>query len=408
MRTSFISILFLYVALVDLSAQIAVEGKVYFDQKPIPNVTVFLNNTTVGTITNSDGEFKLRMPDGVYELVISHIGFKTVKYDLDTSTYTDPLFFPLSEEKLALDEVVVVGKQNDGEWNYNFSVFVKEFLGTSEFSTSCTILNPNALFFEFDAENNSLTAQAMETLRIKNEALGYEIRYDLEHFSIENKLTRYAGYAYFKESTGRKNKYRKWKKNRLQAYKGSQLHFYRSVLNHTAQEEGFVIHQFARKKNTKRPTEEELSKARKIVASSNVRVNISKKIGPPKNALDSAVLTLNKARLPKYVDYLYKSDLASSDIVQVVDAKTYLKFDDNLRITYLHEKEEEGYILRNPFSKPRKALPQTSNIIPLADKILIYNEGILADPLNVLYEEYWSYEKFAHALPLDYEPDHQE
>ncbi|BFP43171.1 hypothetical protein FGF1_40160 [Flavobacteriaceae bacterium GF1] len=406
MRTSFLSILFLFVALVDVSAQIAVEGRVYFDQKPMPNVSVFLNNTTVGTTTNSDGEFKLHMPDGVYELVISHIGFKTIKYNLDTSTYTEPFFFQLSEEKLALDEVVVVGRQNDEEWNHNFAVFVKEFLGTSEFSTSCTILNPNVLFFEFDPEKNSLTAQAMETLRIKNEALGYEIRYDLEHFSIENKLTTYAGFAYFKELSGRKNKHRKWKKNRLRAYKGSQLHFYRSVRNHTAQEEGFVIHQFARKKNPKRPTEEELSKARKIVASSNVRVTISKKIGPPKNALDSAVLTLNKARLPKYVDYLYKADLVSSDIVQEMEAKTYLKFDDNLRITYLHEKEEEGYILRNPFSKPRKALPQTSNIIPLTDGILIYNEGILAEPLHVRYEEYWSYEKFAHALPLDYEPEY--
>ena len=153
---------------------------------------------------NKNGEFNLEVYNGIYELIISHIGFQTIKYNFDTSTYTKPLEFSLLEEESLLDEVVINGKENNEEWEYNFSVFIREFIGTSEFSKSCTIQNPKVLFFEFDSQNNILTAEAIEPLHIKNKALGYDIFYDLKHFSIEKKITKYLGYSYFKES---KNKF---------------------------------------------------------------------------------------------------------------------------------------------------------------------------------------------------------
>jgi len=134
-------------------------------------------------------------------------------------------------------------------------------------------------------------------------------------------------------------------------------------------------------------------------------VILSKQIKSPKNAIDSALVVLNKKRLPKYVDSLYESDISLSDNVSSEKNNFMLQFEDNLMIVYAKEKEEEGYILRNPFSKPRKALSQTSNIIPLVDKSIIYSTGILAQPLDVLYEGYWSYEKISHLLPLDYTPN---
>ena len=390
-----------------LSAQINLKGNIYFKNEPKSNVTVYLNNTTTGTITNNNGEFNLEVNKGVYELIISHIGFKTIKYDFDTSTYTTPLIFALLEEESVLDEVVLNGKENNDEWEYNFSVFFREFIGTSEFSNFCSIQNPDVLFFEFDSENNILTAEAIAPLHIKNEALGYDILYDLKHFSIEKKITKYLGFSYFKELKGSKSKQKKWKKNRLKAYNGSQVHFYKSVLKKTAKEDGFVINQFVRVKNKDRPSQEKLINARKMLTKLNVPINFFKKIGTPKNSIDSALITLKKAKLPKYIDYLYKSEIPSSDIISKENNRTYLQFDNNLRITYLKEKEEKGYILRNKFNKPRKAFPQASNIIPLEEKTIIYPKGILANPLNVLYEEYWSYEKFAHSLPLDYEPNNE-
>ena len=407
MTKSLIILLFFNLFFLELSAQINLEGKIYFKNEPKSNVTVYLNNSTTGTITNKNGEFNLEVKNGIYQLIISHIGFQTIKYDIDTSTYTKPLVFSLLEDVFVLDEVVISEKKNNDEWEYNFSVFIREFIGTSEFSKSCTIQNPEVLFFEFDSQNNILTAEAIATLHIKNDALGYDIFYDLKHFSIEKKSTKYLGYSYFKELKGSKNKQKKWQKNRLKAYNGSQVHFYKSVLKNSSQKEGFVIDQFVRKKNKDRPSQEELLKATKTLSKSNVAPNFSSKIDIPKNSIDSALVILKKAKLPKYIDYLYKSEIASSDIIHEENNQTYLQFENNLRITYLREKEEKGYILRSSFSKPRKAFPQVSNIIPLAEKFIIYPSGILANPLDILYEEYWSYEKFAHALPLDFEPNNE-
>ena len=407
MNKSLIILLFFNLFFLELSAQINLEGKIYFKNEPKSNVTVYLNNSTTGTITNKNGEFNLEVKNGIYQLIISHIGFQTIKYDIDTSTYTKPLVFSLLEDVFVLDEVVISEKKNNDEWEYNFSVFIREFIGTSEFSKSCTIQNPEVLFFEFDSQNNILTAEAIATLHIKNDALGYDIFYDLKHFSIEKKSTKYLGYSYFKELKGSKNKQKKWQKNRLKAYNGSQVHFYKSVLKNSSQKEGFVIDQFVRKKNKDRPSQEELLKATKTLSKSSVALNFSSKIDIPKNSIDSALVILKKAKLPKYIDYLYKSEIASSDIIHEENNQTYLQFENNLRITYLREKEEKGYILRSSFSKPRKAFPQVSNIIPLAEKFIIYPSGILANPLDILYEEYWSYEKFAHALPLDFEPNNE-
>ena len=404
MNKSLIFALLFNLLFFNLSAQVNIEGQVFFNNEPLENVTIFLNNTTTGTTTNNNGEFSLELKNGFYQLIISHVGFKTIKYDFDASTYTKPLAFHLSEEEYVLGEVVVYGTQNDDDWKYNFSVFFREFIGTSEFSQFCTILNPEVLFFEFDAQNNILTAEASEPLHIKNEALGYDIYYDLEHFSVNKKVTNYSGYSYFEELEGRKNKQKKWQKNRLKAYNGSPLHFFRSLLKNTTEKEGFIINQFARKKNEEIPSQEEIAKARKLLTSSNAPINFSGNVDAPKNATDSALMILRKAKLPKYIDYLYKSNLTPSDIIHRQDNRSYLQFDDNLRVTYLKEKEEEGYILRNVFSEPRKALPQTSNIIPFAKRFIIYPEGVLENPLDLMYEEYWSYEKLAHSLPLDYEP----
>lgn len=55
-------------------------------------------------------------------------------------------------------------------------------------------------------------------------------------------------------------------KNRLIAYYGSPVHFYKSLINKTIKKEGFIINQFKRVLNTERPTEEEIENARKIIS----------------------------------------------------------------------------------------------------------------------------------------------
>lgn len=393
---------------INLMAQIDLKGQVLFNNEPVISATVFLNNTTIGNTTDQNGFFTLNIKEGAFELIISYLGYKTIKYDSNTSTDNSALKFSLEEQEFAFSEVVVSAKRNDDDWKYHLSVFEREFIGITEFSQQCKILNPKVLFFDFNIEENTVTAYSREPIHIRNEALGYDVFFTLENFVTGNNKTFFLGYTQFKNLKGRKRKQRKWTKNRLIAYNGSSVHFFKSVLNNTAKEEGYIIHQFLRKENEDRPSEEEIVKARSLISLYNQSIDFTKNIDQPKTALDSAKIVMSKVHLPKFADYLYKSDLPASDLISIKSDQTYLDFKDNLIIVYTKEKEELGYIIRDVFSKRRKALAQTSSIIPIIRPSIIDQTGVLLNPLNIFYEGYWSYEKFAHSLPLDYEPTEEE
>src|SRR3982750_4669851 len=56
-----------------------IHGKVV-DEKTgaiLSNASVFCQNTTTGTISNSEGLFSLRLNNGGYDLVISYTGYET-------------------------------------------------------------------------------------------------------------------------------------------------------------------------------------------------------------------------------------------------------------------------------------------------------------------------------------------
>jgi hypothetical protein len=116
------------------------------------------------------------------------------------------------------------------------------------------------------------------------------------------------------------------------------------------------------------------------------------------------MVVLKKVRLPKFTDYIYTSNAPISDIITNKSGNYYLDFINNISVVYTKDREEKGYILRNAFSKMRKAYPQSSSIISQITPTPINQKGILVRPLDVFYEGYWSYEKFTDSLPLDYVP----
>ena len=63
-------------------------------------------------------------------------------------------------------------------------------------------------------------------------------------------------------------------------------------------------------------TEQEIQKARELLRlNRNFNLDFSKKIVTPLTALDSALVTVRKARLPKFKDYLYKSKLKKDEVI---------------------------------------------------------------------------------------------
>jgi hypothetical protein len=384
------------------SAQNTITGTVYNTKGVLEGAAVYFNNTMVGTTTNKDGAFKFDVKTGNYELVVSFLGFKKIVYSLNTATYTKPLIFVLEEDTALLDEIIVRKTVYDATWQHNLTVFKREFLGTSKFADNCELKNPKALHFNYNAKTNTLKAFARAPLKIINKSLGYAISFDLEDFVIANNKVVFLGYSKYTPLKGSKRKQKRWAKNRERAYYGSFSHFYKSLLANTTYKDGFLVHQFKRVPNPKRPSETALQKARAIIKNNKQKFIMLTNNTTPKTKLDSALVVLKKAKLPKTVDVLYKSNIPITAFFHFKNGRYFLAYKDHLSVVYTKELEEKAYITRSFLSKVRPPVAQTSNIIATEKPIYVDIKGNLLDPTATFYEGYWSFEKFAHYLPLDY------
>ena len=81
--------------------------------EPIIGANVKVTGTTIGCITDLDGNFTLDVPeDG--QLTVSYIGFQTLEVPIGEKS---SLSVVLKEDMEMLDEVVVVGRSSERESN---------------------------------------------------------------------------------------------------------------------------------------------------------------------------------------------------------------------------------------------------------------------------------------------------
>jgi len=73
-------------------------------QSPLPGVNVNVAGTTIGTVTDIDGNFKLDMPEEANSLIFSFVGYKTKEIEVNNRSYIE---VALEEDSRSLDEVVV-------------------------------------------------------------------------------------------------------------------------------------------------------------------------------------------------------------------------------------------------------------------------------------------------------------
>lgn len=74
------------------------------DGMPIPGVSISVKGTTLGTITNINGEFELKAPDDSKELLVSFIGMKNQTVAITGASHYD---ISLEADLIGIDEVVV-------------------------------------------------------------------------------------------------------------------------------------------------------------------------------------------------------------------------------------------------------------------------------------------------------------
>jgi len=102
----FLSVL-LYLGIMIASAQTKVlTGTITSseDGTPIPGVSLAVKGTTLGTITDIDGNYSLEVPEDAQTLVVTFVGMKRQEIPIGTSTNIDVVMEP---DVLGIDEVVV-------------------------------------------------------------------------------------------------------------------------------------------------------------------------------------------------------------------------------------------------------------------------------------------------------------
>ena len=227
-------------------------GKVVDAQtkEPLEMVSVYFDNTTIGTVTDEKGEFSINYTDAVQStLVVSILGYE--KTYISDYRSKNNITVPLKESVNELDEVYL--EYDDGlTRRQKLELFRDNFLGTSKFGKSCKILNEDAIFLKYDRDDKTLTASSSKSLTIINNSLGYTITYDIVDFDIafryanpeKNefaiKSVTYYGTMFFEELDVKRRK-RRINKNREIAYEFSILHFMRALYNKSFKAKGFVF-----------------------------------------------------------------------------------------------------------------------------------------------------------------------
>ena len=355
-------------------AQFTLKGRVVndVDEQPVPFCSVFLANTTKGTSADENGNFVLpNLPPGRFDLVVSSVGFETVALPLNTNQPAS-LLIRVRPSATQLAEVQVRANR-DPEWLEHLDLFIKNFIGTSANAQNCKILNQNTLWFDDNRATMRLVGGAKEPLMIENKALGYRIRYVLDQFLYDygRKSVSYLGYPVYElmKARGRREQLR-WEQARKVAYLGSPMHFMRTLHAKNTAEEGFEI--------------------RRVLE----RADSTKVVG--------------RWRVER-VRYLINDKLPASFLLSneaSTDSTTALSFENLIQVTYTEEKESAEY-RRNvaPFGTvPSAAGPQISIIYLTEALVTIERNGNFYNPLGVLFEGYWGWEKMAELLPLTYEP----
>jgi hypothetical protein len=351
------SLLFLCIGFASLAqAQIIITGKVVDSttREPLAGASVFAQNTTQGTVTNSSGEFSLSLKSGGYELIFSFTGYVVQQIQI-TDNKSQRLDIAMMKEDKTLGEVIIQSSNEvaDG-WEKYGDFFLGNFIGSTPFAKKCSILNKDVVKFYYYRRSDKLKVLATEPVQISNEALGYDLRYQLDSFVYYYKtdLSLYRGTCFFTEKTGSMPQEMLWKNNRKKAYFGSKMQFMRGIYDSTLAKDGFTVSLMNEGNNG----------------------------------------TFTRLPNPLAPDYYARYD--SLEQVEVY-------YPNKISVTYLKSVPEDDYL-------KQKKLPMDIGVqisyIDMMDLIAVKKNGYYYEQKDWINQGYWSWKNLADLLPFDYLP----
>lgn len=336
-----------------------INGKIIDEatKLPLQGASVFAENTTIGTATDNDGVFHLKLPNGGYSIVITFTGYQTETKRVTTADAGNEIVVEIKKKEKSLEEFVVrsTSEVADGLEKYG-DFFLENFIGKTANSKQCILKNKEALKFYYYRRAKRLKILATEPLIIENEALGYTIKYELDSFVHEynTQVSLYTGYPLFQEMESSSiDQLLRWNAARKVAYNGSILHFMRSMYQKKLKEEGFEIQLIMKNGDKETPL-------------------VLKEFYTPMN---------------------YQRD-DSSNTVEILPRQK------DVAIIYKNEESSSLYVAANPEASPKFQLSVVS-FLP-GESLDIEQNGFYYEQNDITITGYWAWEKVADMLPYDF------
>lgn len=338
------------------NAQYTFVGRVTEEgtDKPIQYASVYINNSTQGGITDNDGSFSFSSSIPIGELIITSVGYFTLSYPFN-KPIQQKLLIKLTKRDNTLDEVMILSSEERLKY---LNLFKENFLGITEEATNSKIKNIKDIYFIKNADNSEgFTAKADSSLVIINKSTGYKITFTLEGFSYNasNQSTFFYGFTKYDDLVPFKRKYIS---RRRQIFEGSTMQFYRSLTDNSSTPLDFSMMEIEDVKINGRTFQQ----------------------GTPKNK-----------------NQLLRMDSADNNVF-------YLTFKKQLRVQYAKTTKTSKYLSSIPFRSTTHGSIPISTLILIDSNIIFDKNGVVYNPLGLLYSGYWSFEKVANMLPSDYKP----
>ncbi len=340
-----------------------ISGKIIdaVTKAPLQAASVFAQNTTMGTTTNTEGIFTLHLPYGGYDMVVTFTGYETVSRRISTPDADDKnIVIELKQKEKAMEEIAITSSNEvkDG-WEKYGDFFTENFIGKTANSKLCVIKNKEALKFYFSKKRNRLKVLCPDPLLIENPSLGYKIKYTLDSFTYDygTLASTFTGYPLFEEMQPADSiQSSMWKANRMVAYKGSILHFMRSVYHKNLQEEGFEVQLIGKF-----------------------------------NGLDTAIKVANF-----YAALNYEKD-DSTKVIEISPNQP------DIAVLYKNEMPEAAYSKLNDDAPTKFELSFLN--VAASQTIGIEQNGFYFNQNDIIMNGYWSWEKTGDMLPYDFKPE---
>jgi CarboxypepD_reg-like domain len=350
-----ISFLFLFFLRNLVFSQINITGRVLNDVsgEPLYGASVYINNSTIGSTTGADGSYVLfNVMPGTYDIIVSFVSFDPIIHRVNVGDKAMKFTFRMNEKVTQMRNILVM---SDELRRKRLETFRELFLGITLAGERSGILNEEDILFEEGEKKGEIIAFSETPLIVINRELGYKIYFELKEFYLDEVQGRshFIGFTRYEELE--KGNPKKWEKRRLQYYMGSTMHFYHCLSDGNTEENDFRIF---------RITELKGSQMKVMTA-----------------VLGDSIMTRD-----------------------TISKLKYLNVEGSLKVRYLKDPYHKSHLKTKAMLQNAAARGIESTITILEHPCYLDRAGLLENPLSVQYSGFWSFEKLANMLPVDYNP----